>query len=124
MPSPYFSNYSGTKVFDDYFSKGLYFELKGKGVDVLSVKPGCVSTKLNGSTPDLLTTITPETCAKGILNKATSFETFGGNLHEVHGLLTKNVFMDLLPDSLMLKLSANIGKGLLDQFENNLKRAQ
>lgn len=37
MPAPFFKNYAATKVFDDYFSKGLFYELRAKGVDVLSV---------------------------------------------------------------------------------------
>lgn len=39
QPLPYFSNYAATKVFDDAFSKGIYYELRAKGVDVLSVQP-------------------------------------------------------------------------------------
>ena len=44
VPFPYVANYSATKVFDDYFSKGLYYEMKSKGVDVLSVQPGRVAS--------------------------------------------------------------------------------
>ena len=109
-PSPIFSNYSGTKTFDNYFSKGLYYELRAKGVDVLTVLPGFVGTKLNGSTPDLFKTITVENCAKGILDKATSFQTFGGNLHEVHGLIMRNLLLDLVPSPILLKLNYAIDK--------------
>jgi short-subunit dehydrogenase len=36
FPLPLLANYAATKVFDDYMSKGLYYELKSKGIDVLS----------------------------------------------------------------------------------------
>ena len=48
MPNPLFANYSATKAFDDFFTKGIYYELKSRGIDVLSVMPGGVSTGLNG----------------------------------------------------------------------------
>ena len=54
MPSPHFSNYSGTKVFDDYFSKGLYYELRAKGVDVLSALPAMVATPMSMRPADVL----------------------------------------------------------------------
>ena len=46
MPAPFFKNYAATKVFDDYFSKALFYELRAKGVDVLSVQPGMVATAM------------------------------------------------------------------------------
>lgn len=46
MPAPFFKNSAATKVFDDYFSKALFYELRAKGVDVLSVKPGMVATPM------------------------------------------------------------------------------
>lgn len=47
-PSPGFSNYSATKVFDWYFSNAIAHELSGKNVDVLAVLPGMVATPLTG----------------------------------------------------------------------------
>lgn len=74
MPTPHVKNYSATKVFDDYFSKGLFYELRAKGVDVLSVQPGPVATPLLGRKEDLLKMIiSPEDCARGSLDKATGF---------------------------------------------------
>lgn len=87
FPTPTAANYPATKVFDDYFSKGIYFELNGNGVDVLTVRPGFVSTPINYMKVQFLKVITAEACALGILNKATSFETHGGNLHEYHGFI-------------------------------------
>jgi short-subunit dehydrogenase len=46
MPAPFFKNYAATKVFDDYFSKALFYELRAKGVDILSVQPGMVATAM------------------------------------------------------------------------------
>ena len=81
-PMPLTATYSATKLFDDVFSKSLYYELKSEGIDVLSVLPAFVSTKLNGMPLKTGVVITREACATGILNKATSFETFGGDTHE------------------------------------------
>ena len=107
MPTPHFSNYSATKVFDDYFSKGLYYELRANGIDVLSVQPAAVATLMTGRKPNFLKmVITPEACAKGTLDNATSFITYGGTVHEFAGLITKCLCIDLLPHNLSLYLTS------------------
>lgn len=92
FPNPYFANYGATKAFDDRLSKSLYFELKGKGVDVLTVRPGVVTTKLNGMKEKFAQNISVESCVSGILGNAKSFLTYGGAWHEVHGLFVENLF--------------------------------
>ncbi len=54
MPCPHAANYAATKVFDDFFTIALYYELKAKGIDVLSVLPGLVATNMTGRTANLL----------------------------------------------------------------------
>ena len=53
MPAPHHLNYAATKVFDDYFSKSLFYELRAHGVDVLTVNPGMVATAMTRRKVDL-----------------------------------------------------------------------
>jgi|LauGreDrversion4_2_1035121.scaffolds.fasta_scaffold60855_5 hypothetical protein len=50
--------------------------------------------------------ITADECAKGALDKATAFETYGGNLHEIMGVTIKCLVVDLLPSTIALKITA------------------
>ncbi len=98
MPAPFFKNYAATKVFDDFFSKGLFYELRAKGVDLLSVQPGMVATAMTKREEDKIKLIiTPEDCARGSLDKATGYQVFGGTLHEIMGVAIKCLIVDLLP---------------------------
>ena len=45
--SPLFTLYSSSKVFIDYFSRGIRLECKAKGVSVQSLIPGYVSTQMS-----------------------------------------------------------------------------
>lgn len=45
-PIPFSGNYSGAKLFDHFISRALYYELRFKGVDVVSVMPGLVATPM------------------------------------------------------------------------------
>ena len=97
IPTPYFADYAGTKAFNDRLSKGLYYELKPMGIDVLSVKPGVVATSINYMKPSFMRTITVDSCVKGILGNATHQECYGGWVHEIHGFFAKCFIMDLVP---------------------------
>ena len=72
---------------------------------MLSVQPGMVSTPMIGlmKVDSLQGIITPQACAIGILDKSTSFMTFGGTVHEISGLLTKGL-LDLVPRAITLKI--------------------
>ena len=116
MPAPFFKNSAATKVFDDYFSKALFYELRAKGVDVLSVKPGMVATPMTKRKEDWTQMIiTAEECAKGSLDKATGFQTYGGTLHEITGNTIKCLLVDLLPSSIALKISRMACKTFFEQ---------
>ena len=45
MSLPYMANYAATKAYDLMLGEALWYELKGKGVDVLSLAPGAVKTE-------------------------------------------------------------------------------
>jgi len=46
LPTPLLATYAGTKAFGLAFGKGLYFELKQFGIDVLTVTPNVVVSKM------------------------------------------------------------------------------
>jgi short-subunit dehydrogenase len=73
MPMAYYASYCSTKIFDDFFSIGLNYELRRYHIDTSSVLPGGVATHLSTFKKNLLlAVISPESCATGTLNKATS----------------------------------------------------
>ena len=47
LPMPLWTNYSASKVYNLHFSEGLWFELKGRGVDVLALCPGGTRTEFS-----------------------------------------------------------------------------
>lgn len=47
LPMPFWTTYSASKVYDLHFSEGLWFELKGKGVDILALCPGSTRTEFS-----------------------------------------------------------------------------
>jgi short-subunit dehydrogenase len=47
LSMPFWTTYSASKVYDLYFSEGLWFELKEKGVDVLALCPGRTRTEFS-----------------------------------------------------------------------------
>lgn len=57
-PMPFGQVYSGSKAFDDYFSRALSIEYINQ-LDILSVRPCAVSTPLTRYT-NRLGTVTPE----------------------------------------------------------------
>ncbi|WP_310618493.1 SDR family NAD(P)-dependent oxidoreductase [Flexibacterium corallicola] len=73
MPSPYFSNYAGTKSYVLNFGASLYGELKPKGVDVCILSPGMTETAMtedNGVDWDKLpvSSMKPDVVAKAGLD--------------------------------------------------------
>ena len=84
--------------------------MRGTGVDVLTLLPGCVATGLNGFKEAPLSVISAADCAKGTLNNATSWITYGGWVHELHSVLAHNLILDFIPLNLLLKLAEKIGQ--------------
>lgn len=52
LPAPWFSVYAATKAFDLYFGESLYAELRGSGVDVVTVLPGLTKTEFHAGLGD------------------------------------------------------------------------
>jgi 17beta-estradiol 17-dehydrogenase / very-long-chain 3-oxoacyl-CoA reductase len=95
---PYFSVYSATKSFNDYFSKALAAE--HPSIDILSVRPGRVKTNMNETAK-----ATPEAQVKGLLRylgvktetngtfRSYREANFGTGLYwAVKGLLRKRIY--------------------------------
>ena len=47
LPMPLWTNYSASKAYDLHIANGLYYELKDKGVDVLTLCPGHTRTEFS-----------------------------------------------------------------------------
>ena len=86
-PIPYFSGYSASKAFNDYFSRALNGEYSGK-VDVLSLRPFYVSTPATFERKLGPETISPEQCAEGCLRAlGRSSWTWGHYKHSIQGFV-------------------------------------
>lgn len=96
VPSPPASIYSGTKSYNDFFSRAIEKDIRYK-IDVVSMRPVFVATPSLGSTPASLYVIKSEDCAKSALKKLgkTSY-SYGHWKHEINGWLCQYpVVMDL-----------------------------
>lgn len=76
--------YSATKAFDDYLSRALAMDNDDK-VDILSLRPGPVSTALFKPRYPVPGMISPAQCAKYALRSLGHDDTTNG--HYLHGLM-------------------------------------
>ena len=77
-PIPFFSTYSASKAFTDFFSRALAQENRGSKLDILCVKPGYVSTKMTAYKEVGLNTIKSEDFVQSVLRRL-------GRRSETHG---------------------------------------
>ncbi|CDW88550.1 short chain dehydrogenase reductase family protein [Stylonychia lemnae] len=113
IPQSYLASQCGTKMLCDRFSKSLNYEMRGSGIDMLTLQPGMVSTNRTGFEATKQGVVTPEQCAVGALNNATSFETFGTFSHEIMNLFVLNLIMDFIPWKYVMIISRKIGENLV-----------
>ena len=88
--------YSSTKAFNDYLSRGTAHEYIDK-IDIMSVRPGFVSTPLNFYREVGGDTITTEDCVTGTLQKLGYDRWTNGNWR--HGIINYLVYM--IPDTIL-----------------------
>jgi len=69
FPAPLLTHYSATKAFVDYFSLGLHYEYKKRGVDIQVQNPLYVTSKLSKIRRASLTTPDPTTYAKAAIKQ-------------------------------------------------------
>lgn len=104
---PYVQVYSATKVFCDFMTEGLNYELKEFGVDVCGIRSFGID-----NSPSLLT-VTPQQCIKESLSKCTSGLHFGAFKHELLGTLITNI-LDMIPYEGRMFMTADLGKKLVE----------
>lgn len=86
------SVYSASKIFCDFISQGLSFELRGTGIEVACFRPAAIEAS-NKKHPVCLP---PKEIAEACLNKANSSIHFGALKHELMGLMVEQL-SDLWP---------------------------
>ncbi len=103
-PMPYISLYSATKAYNDYFSRAIAEEYKGK-IDVMSLRPNMVATLMSRARPNFFVLSTEE-CAAGALGKL-GYESFTyGNWR--HDFLSS--LMDFVPSFIIKQKNREIAE--------------
>ncbi|KAL4473214.1 hypothetical protein ABPG72_015595 [Tetrahymena utriculariae] len=75
--------YGASKLFNDYFSRALEEEYKGK-LDVISVKPGWVATPMTDGMKKKQLEITPQQCVSSVLRQLGRVSVTAGHFqHEI-----------------------------------------
>ena len=86
FPRPYFQIYSATKAFNDYLSRGLAEEYPN--IDILSFKPGLISTNMTSNKAVDIQTVTPEVVTSTALRFLGSTQTtFGHWKHKLNAFV-------------------------------------
>ncbi|KAL4473215.1 hypothetical protein ABPG72_015596 [Tetrahymena utriculariae] len=96
---PAFHMYSGTKVFNDYFSKSMGEEYKGI-IDVLSLKPAYVDTPLVSQIKEKKLCISPQECANAALNNLGRYEETNGHYKHMFASFIQNMFKSAINNKL------------------------
>ena len=99
IPTPLLSIYAGTKAFNDAFSRSLTSELEPYNIDVMSVLPGYVVSKMSGINQSSIRAPLPDAFGRDVVHK------MGLGVSRVvpyffHDLLLK--FVAVIPEWLVL----------------------
>ena len=111
QPTPFFSVYGATKVFNLFLGEALWSEYKKKGIHILSLSPGLVNTgfqKNAGVTPNQkgLMWSNPKEVVNTALNSiGTKSSVVHGNLDKFLAFLTR-----LSPRKLSIKVAGMVAK--------------
>ena len=104
LPMPHWSNYAASKAYLLYFTEGMWFELKEKGIDVLAVCPGATKTEFSRRANTRLT-------GMGVADVvAESLRKIGKKPTVITGFTNKVsvVFLKLLKRKTLIKVGAKI----------------
>jgi len=86
FPRPFFQIYSATKRFNDFLSRGLAEEYPN--IDVLSLKPGLISTNMTSNKAIDIQTVTPEIVTSiGLRYLGHTETTFGHWKHKLNAFI-------------------------------------
>ena len=108
-PFPFVAPYSATKVYNDFLSRAIAAE--NPNIDITCLRPGFVSTPLAAWRPKNFWTITPNQCARGLMNKL-GFKRF------THGHWKHSVYVTLklgiVPNWIFDAVSRRVGSMILE----------
>jgi short-subunit dehydrogenase len=110
MPVPYMAAYSASKAFMRFFSESLWGELRGSGVDIVSISPGDTATEFR-QTADLNNKFPiPPRTAQDVVN--TSLKALGKKTAVVDGLMNKLTawWASWAPRKLLILMNAKLWK--------------
>ena len=111
MPLPFWTHYAATKAYSLNLSEGLWFELKGKEVDVLALCPGgtntefsqVAGTKHGGMKPSSVVAL----ALRDLGRKPTTIVGIGNRMIVLLG--------KIMPRPWMIKMGARAVKGMINQ---------
>jgi len=116
---PYVCMYSSSKAYNDMFSRCLNVEFKNR-IDILSLRPGYVTSQMTYRKEVGLDTISPEDCAEGCLRDlGRKSYTFGHYKHEVVGN-----FASMVPEWLLMNVMKIAGPKVARDIEIKEKKFQ
>ncbi len=102
LPIPYIATYSATKAFDMFIGQALWYEMRGKGIDVLALAPGGTKTEFQRLTrePESPLAASPEAVVR------TGMRALGKRPYVIHGWHNKFVAFcaRFLPAKITLQL--------------------
>jgi short-subunit dehydrogenase len=113
QPTPYFSVYAATKVFDLFMGEALWAELEPHGVEVLALSPGHVPTGFQARSGDPMTN-PPGGVSRPDEIVATALATLGRKPSVISGLRNGAVaaLVRLLPRTMVMKATMRYFKSL------------
>jgi len=107
-PLPKVQLYAASKAFHDYLSQGLSYEYPN--VDIMSLRPGTVSTALSKYRKLDSETVAPEDCAKAALKDlGTTKMSFGHRKHKIQAYfasITPKFILDIYIKKVLLSANA------------------
>ncbi|CAD2220813.1 beta-keto reductase [Angomonas deanei] len=117
MSTPMLSTYAGTKAFNLSFGEGLHYELKQFGIDVLSVTPSVVVSRMTQGKStrkprETFFMVNADRMAHQTLNKLGQVSTAG---HRNHCLFV--ALLSLVPDSIRANNILNFSKAIKAKVE-------
>lgn len=108
-PIPYVSNYSATKVYNDFLSRAIEMEYQHK-IDVLSVRPMLIETNMSKQ-KESCTVVSKNNCAKASLGYlGIDYETNGSFIHKLLASTT-----NCLPEPVVRCLSESSSRSIMEK---------
>ena len=113
QPTPYFSVYAATKVFDLFLGEALWAELQQHGVEVLALSPGHVPTGFQARSGDPVTN-PPGGVSRPDAIVATALSALGRKPSAISGLRNGAIaaLVHLLPRTVVMKATMRYFKSL------------